>query len=339
MNVLDGDTIVVINATSCRCDGFVINKQQGVSLVELKRLKLEDVNTRVERLRSSRPYIDPTMLEWLWDDIASPILEKLGFDKPSPAGGSQTRIFWILTGPLSRLPIHAAETVMDGVMSSYSSSLRSFVHGKKAKPRVMRIPEKDSTNKALLVGMDKTPGDPGLSDLPFAAKEIESLEKLCPVLNLEPVRLSSQSREAVLAELGALLFHFAGHGQLDPLDPSQSGLHLEDGLLTVADIQVHKLGEQVPFLGYLSACLTGANDADALVDEGIHLISACQLASFHHVIGSLWQVYDDSCVEVSESVYKGIAEGGMTDRSVCAALHNALMNLRYACCRAVFGDA
>ncbi|KAL5317334.1 hypothetical protein ACEPPN_014429 [Leptodophora sp. 'Broadleaf-Isolate-01'] len=335
IRVLDNDTIVVVNATSYRCDAFVINKQQGVSLVELTRLKLEDVNTRVERLRLSRPHIDPSMLEWLWDDIASPILEKLGFNLPSPAE-SLTRIFWILTGPLSRLPIHASgrhtkgstETVMDRVMSSYCSSLRSFIHGKRAKPRIMSIPQEVSSKKALLVGMGKSPEGSRLPDLPFAAKEVDNLEKLCPLLNLEPVRLSSQGREAVLAELGAFFFHFAGHGQLDPLDPSQSGLLLEDGLLTVADIQAHKLGEQIPFLGYLSACLTGANDADRLVDEGIHLISACQLAGFRHVIGALWQVYDSSCVEVAEPVYKGIADGGMTDRSVCAALHSAVMSLR-----------
>ncbi|KAF8847726.1 TPR-like protein [Acephala macrosclerotiorum] len=335
IKVLDSDTIVVVNATSYRCDAFVINKLQGVSLVELTRLKLEDVNTRVERLRLSRPHIDPTMLEWLWDDIASPILEKLGFSQPSPAE-SLTRIFWILTGPLSRLPIHASgrhskgstETVMDRVMSSYCSSLRSFIHGKKAKLRGMRIPQEVSSKKALLVGMGKSPGGSGLPDLPFAVKEVESLEELCLLLNLEPVRLSSQTREAVLAELGAFFFHFAGHGQPDPLDPSQSGLLLEDGLLTVADIQAHKLGEQIPFLGYLSSCLTGANDADRLVDEGIHLISAFQLAGFRHVIGALWQVYDDSCVKVAEPVYKSIAESGITDRSVCAALHSAVMSLR-----------
>ncbi|KAI9767482.1 MAG: hypothetical protein M1839_004493 [Geoglossum umbratile] len=335
MKVLDGDTIVVVNATPYRCDAFVINKQQGVGLVELTRLKLEDINTRVERLKSSRPQIDTTMLEWLLDDIASPILEKLSFNQPGPAE-NLPRIFWILIGPLSRLPIHAAGrhtkgstgTVMDRVMSSYSSSLKSFVHGRKAKPRVMTTLQEASAKKALLVGMSKTPGGSGLPDLPFAAKEVESLEKLCPELKLEPVRLSSQSRDAVLAELGALIFHFAGHGQLDPLDPSQSGLRLEDGVLTVADIQAHKLGEQAPFLSYLSACLTGANDADRLVDEGIHLISACQVAGFRHVIGALWQVYDDSCVQVAESVYKGIAKGRMTDRSVCAALHSAVARRR-----------
>ncbi|CZR64738.1 uncharacterized protein PAC_14637 [Phialocephala subalpina] len=335
MEVIGDDTIVVISAASYRCDAFVIDSQYGVRLVELTRLKLEDIDTWVKRLRSSRPFIDLTMLEWLWDDIAGPILEKLGFNR-SPPDRNLPRIFWILTGPLSHLPIHAAgwhakrstETVMDRVMSSYSSSLRSLVHGKKTNLRNLG---KASDQKALLIGMGKTPGGSGLADLPFAVKEVERLEKLCSLLNLDPIRLSCQSREAVLAQLaGCILFHFAGHGHSDPLDPSHSGLLLEDGLLTVADFQFHKMGEQAPFLGFLSACLTGANDVDRLVDEGIHLISACQLAGFRHVIGALWQVFDDSSVEVAESVYEGIAEREMTDRSVCAGLHSALVRLRDA---------
>ncbi|KAK3353715.1 CHAT domain-containing protein [Lasiosphaeria hispida] len=331
------DTIVIVNASPYRCDAFVINEAQGVGLVELTRLKFGDIRARVERLRSSRPLIDPTMLEWLWDDIANPILSKLGFDQPGPAKGLP-RIIWVLSGALSRLPIHAAgyhtkgstKTVMDRAISSYSSSLRSFMYAKKVPSRAAGTLQGSLAKKALLVGVGKAPEGSRLPDLAFAAKEVEMLQEICPQLNLEPVRISCQSREAVLAELDALVFHFAGHGQSDALDPSQGGLHLEDGLLTVADIEARKLGDANPFLGYLSACLTGANDADTLIDEGIHLISACQLAGFRHVIGTLWQVYDDSCVEVAESVYRLLAEDGLSDRSVCAALHRAIVRLRDA---------
>jgi len=39
-------------------------------------------------------------------------------------------------------------------------------------------------------------------------------------------------------------------------------------------------------------CGTGEVKNDSLIDEGLHLISACQLAGFRHVIGTLWVVRD-----------------------------------------------
>ncbi|KAF3938038.1 hypothetical protein ABW19_dt0200828 [Dactylella cylindrospora] len=335
LNALGSDTIVVLNATPYRSDAFVITKREGVAVVELTKLKFEELGKWTNSLKYSRPKINPAMLEWLWDSIARPILERLEFNQPGPPE-SLPRVIWVPTGQLVRMPIHAAgrhvggsrETVLDTVMSSYSPSLRSFVLSREAKSRATATLGGASTEKALLIGMDKTLGPPKLPDLPFALKEVEMLGKMCTQLNIEPVRLPEQSREAVLANLDALVFHFAGHGQSHPTDPLQSGLNLEDGLLTVSDIQDHKLGAKQPFLGYLSACLTGTIDVDNLLDEGIHLISAFQLAGFRHVIGTLWQVHDDCCVEVAQLFYKHIAHGGMTDRSVCIALHKTILELR-----------
>lgn len=170
---------------------------------------------------------------------------------------------------------------------------------------------------------------PELAELPYAIEEIDRLEKLCQALGLDPIKLREQGREAVLKQLTeCTIFHFAGHGRSDPLDPFGSGLILADGLLTVADLRDNKLKLRGHFLGYLSACLTGANDVDDLIDESIHLISTCQLAGFRHVIGTLWQVLDATCVEVAEFVYKNIVKEGLTDNSVCSGLHEALVSLR-----------
>ncbi|KAK0717748.1 hypothetical protein B0T26DRAFT_776642 [Lasiosphaeria miniovina] len=70
------------------------------------------------------------------------------------------------------------------------------------------------------------------------------------------------------------IFHFAGHGQTDPKEPSRSCLLLEDwktNPLTVGDLRDYRLQENGPFLGYLLACSTGSNEAAKLADEGIHL--------------------------------------------------------------------
>ena len=39
------------------------------------------------------------------------------------------------------------------------------------------------------------------------------------------------------------------------------------------------------------------------------------------LIGSLWQLYDDSCVDIAHSFNKNLLSTGSEDRSVCEALH------------------
>jgi CHAT domain-containing protein len=127
------------------------------------------------------------------------------------------------------------------------------------------------------------------------------------------------------------IFHFAGHGHVDKSDPSMSYLVLRDGdsnPLTVGNLFDINLQEASPFLAYLSACGTGQIDDERFMDESIHLNSAFQLAGFRHVIGSLWNVIDDTCVDMARITYEGIRDGGMTDESVCHGLHRATRTLR-----------
>ena len=83
-----------------------------------------------------------------------------------------------------------------------------------------------------------------------------------------------------------------------------------------------------PFLAFLSACGTGRIKTNELLDENVHLISACQLAGFRHVVGTLWEVHDEMCVDISRITYEGIRDGGMTDLSVRQGLHQACRELR-----------
>lgn len=330
---IGSDTVVVINSSIFRSDAFLINQKHGIRLARLENLKLEEVKRRAEQIRKNRPYLDPAILEWMWDDIVEPILSELGFSSVSD-DKELPRVWWVLVGPMSHLPLHAAgrhskrsrETTMDRVISSYSLSLKAFFDTRMQKKRQQ---SKQSEKIALLVGVSESSLILGLDDLPFAAREVESLEKLCPSLELKPRRIMEPSREEILEQLKLCsIFHFAGHGWLDPHNPSGSGLLLRDGFLTVADLRNHNISQSAPFLGYLSACWTGATDADELVDEGIHLINACQLAGFRHVIGTLWQVSDMHCAGVTESVYEEIARSGWNDDSVGLGLHKALIKFR-----------
>jgi CHAT domain-containing protein len=172
---------------------------------------------------------------------------------------------------------------------------------------------------------------PKCTKLAFARKEIIELESLLPS-SIPRVVLHKPEKEEVLASLsGCSIFHFAGHSHSHPSDPSKSTLLMSDwqkNPFTVKDFSTLKYHQNPPLLAYLSACSTAENQDYELLDEGIHLMSACQLAGFRHVIGSLWEVSDKHCVDVAREVYSTMIEAGMSNESVSLGLHHAILNLR-----------
>ncbi|KAK0611676.1 CHAT domain-containing protein [Immersiella caudata] len=339
MAVADLDPIVVVNLSSYRCDAFLVQHNR-IAVLELPGLTEEEVRKRAQDLRSSRAtgsfHIIP-LLEWLWDSIARPTLSALGFEG-SISDDKWPRVWWIPTGLLSQLPLHAAglhvrgstESVLDRVMSSYAPSIKALVHGRRHPIRESAGP---FTDYALLVAMRETPGLAANRILSFAEDEVEMLKSLCRPLklwSLTPI----MRKDSVLQHLQKCkIFHFAGHGQSDPAEPSRSCLLLEDwktNPLTVGDLLDYRVQENKPFLGYLSACSTGSNEAVKLADEGIHLVSAFQLAGFRHVVGTLWEVSDKHCVDVARVLYETLRDEGMTDVAVCRGLHRAVRALRYS---------
>ncbi|KAK6524179.1 hypothetical protein TWF694_005839 [Orbilia ellipsospora] len=340
--------IVTINVSKYRCDAFLV-KNDGIRLLELPGLTLEDIEKHVRNLRMSPgPHPDASFprcfpvtdtLEWLWDVVCHPVLDALGF-KESIKDDRWPRVWWIPTGLLSQLPLHAAgyhkegstETVIDRVMSSYASSIKALVYGRRYQVRDSAEPGTED-DALVVVPMKHTLGLPGNQILPFVEAEAEMLTGLCPSLRLKSVTPALR-KDDVLRHLGTRscrMFHFAGHGSSHPTDPSQSFLLLEDwetNPLTVGDIRDCKFQENPPFLCYLSACLTGVSEAEKLADEGINLISAFQVAGFRHVIGTLWEVSDKHCVDVARVFYETIRDEGIADETVCRALHRAVRALR-----------
>lgn len=240
-------------------------------------------------------------------------------------------------GSLSRFPLHAAgyhgkgstQTVLDRVMSSYSSSIRTIIHG-----RSRRIHESTplAQGQVVLVAMQDTPQQ---QRLPSATNEIELLRHLCKSMALHPVEPERYKSDILSHLRNCEIFHFAGYSKTDNFDPSQSYLLLRDwetDPLTVANILDLYIHDRPPFLVYLSACGTGEIRVKKLVDESIHLISVCQLTGFRHVIGTLWGVEDDICQDMARITYEeirnGIQDGRMMDESVCRGLHKATRELR-----------
>ncbi|KAL8310416.1 hypothetical protein RB597_010314 [Gaeumannomyces tritici] len=155
--------IIVVNLSPYRCDAFLVERGR-IRVLELPGLTMEEVQKQAEDFRSSRAtdsFHMAALLEWLWDTAARPCLNALGFKNPV-SDDNWPRVWWIPTGLLSRLPLHAAgrhvrgsaEAVLDRVMSSYASSVKALIHGRQ---RPVRKSAEPTSDYALLVAMRETP--------------------------------------------------------------------------------------------------------------------------------------------------------------------------------------
>ncbi|RFU24738.1 hypothetical protein B7463_g11602, partial [Scytalidium lignicola] len=301
--------VVVLSASEFRGIDAIL-----ITLDDMRVLRLEEA-TMKQLEAHSQDLASLDSLEWLWDAIVKPIMGVLGFTQPPLAGNSFSRIWWIPTGILSKFPFHAAghhsiptstDTVMDRVMSSYSSSIKALLRVRDHSYH----PISPKESEALLVTMTQTLGR--FSDLPHAYKEIQEVEQLLKDKSCKSITLYNQPRkEKILQDLETYqIFHFAGHSIEDPFDPLRSVLLLLDWQtdpMTVDSMLDLNLSEKNCFLVYLSACETGQVTQAKFRDESIHLVSAYQLAGFRHVIGTLWSV---------------------EDFPICRGLHTAAMKLR-----------
>jgi hypothetical protein len=322
MEAASAGPIVIINVSPFHCDAILIspNLPERIRALHLADLHLSEIRKRI-----SDP-VSPEMLEWLWTSTARPVLDELGF-RETPAG-DWPRVWWIPTGLMSRLPLHAAglhstmpsETVLDRVVSSYISSIKALVYAhQNAEQKVLA----KAAHQALLVSMRKTPK---ASDLLCAEQKVKAVDRILP-LAIPREKLAQPRKRDVIANLDTCtIFHFAGHSSPHPEDPSKSCLFLEDWTddpLTVEDLANLKLYQKSSWLAYLSACSTGESESERLQDETIHLVSACQLAGFPHIVGSLWAVDDEYSMYMAREVYKTVAEMGWDSEAIALAVHKA----------------
>ncbi|KAF5633395.1 30S ribosomal S17P protein [Fusarium sp. NRRL 52700] len=323
-DITDRGPIIIVNVSIIHCDAIIImtDRIYTVPLVDLSRASLEQKILTGERG-------SPDVLEWLWDTIVCPVLDRIGLSE-APTDDKWPHVWWIPTGLLKQFPLHAAgyhrkrtkETTLDRVISSYASSVKAMIQARKR-----RTPTREA-NKAVLVAMENTPT---LSRLAFANQELETVRDVCSSIGLEVVE-PERRKAALIDQLHQCkFFHFAGHGCTDPQDPLRSYLCLEDvetNPLRVGGLLDLNLKDQPPFLAYLSACGTGRIQQEQFMDESVHLISVFQLAGFQHVVGTLWEVNDRVCVDIAKVVYEGIKDGRMSDQSVAWGLHEASRQLR-----------
>ncbi|KAK7920707.1 CHAT domain-containing protein [Apiospora marii] len=315
--------IVLINVSRHRCDALIV-QSTGIQHCELPSLTYQDIQEH----RKSVSLASPSMLEWLWDAIVERVLDTLHLMQGMSAGPWQ-RLWWIPTGPLVGFPLHAAgyhtardgRTTLDRVASLYATSVRSLIPLRQQK-------SSEAARGLVLVNMQDTPGQ---SYLHHAAREIHQVEETSRSLCLTVTQPEKKKKAVRKALRECQIFHFAGHGGTDARHPLQSKLLLTDWKedpLTVESLLEMDLQHHAPFLAYLSACGSGEVRDAGSVDESIHLSSACQLAGFRHVIGTLWSVDDALCVTMARLTYEFLAEQGLSDESVSYGVHSASRYLR-----------
>ncbi|GAA1022433.1 CHAT domain-containing protein [Acrocarpospora pleiomorpha] len=307
--------------------------RQFVAAVESGTAAEASADSSPEALDSNEQVL--RTLEWLWDMIAHPVLDRLCLSRTPTDGAPLPRLWWCPTGLLSLLPLHAAgyhrdtgsdaRTVISRVISSYSTTVRGLLHARR--PQGANGSDQGerlgSDVCALVVPMSRTSG---ADDLPGSDCEADILRTRLPA-QVTVLQAPDAHRDRVLMELPEHRWaHFACHAVSNPDHPSASHLLLNDHMLhplTVSDIAALHL-EQAEF-AYLSACST-AQAGGRLTDEAFHLASAFQLAGYRNVIATLWPIRDRPAVHFMKGIYSIIAVRGTA--STAQALHTTTCRLR-----------
>ena len=318
--------IVLVNVSRHRCDALLLTPD-GLQVVPLPGLEAEATPQRLSRFLDALDRLAGTAglaeqrrlertladgLAWLWDAVTGPVLDALD-------PGEQTRVWWIPTGPLVYLPLHAAgharpadgPNVLDRVVSSYAPTVRALARA--------RRPHPTGPGRHLVVAVPEPPGAP---PLPGAAREARAVADALPGTRL--LTGTEATWDAVMSALREHdWLHFCGHGRFEAADPSSSRLLLHDHAehpLTVADLSVLDLTDAE--LAYLSACAT-ARTGFELPNEGLHLAGALQLAGYRHVVGTLWEVEDREARRIAEQVYAELGAPDPDADRAARAVHTA----------------
>jgi tetratricopeptide (TPR) repeat protein len=331
--------LVFLNVSEYRSDAVILDAE-GVRTLPLTDVTPRLVNEQTAILLDAvRPQamLDQAaqerfadVLAWLWDALVEPVVNVLDLSASGPENDDRPRIWWVPTGPLAMLPIHAAgrhntgnrtdpPTLLDRAISSYAPTLRTLVDAR-ARRRSRKKP------RPLAVAMSTTSGEAALK---HARAEANELRRLFPATRiLADGRANSR---AVLADLPRRTWaHFACHAVTDVESPSRGRLLLHDHQrrsLSVADVS--RLDLRDAELAYLSCCDT-ARPSPRLRDEAIHLASSFQIAGFAHVIAALWPLRDRVALEFATQIYQELAVPIQTREGpdAAAAVHNATLKAR-----------
>ena len=350
MRLADRGPIVILNVSRFRCDAIAVLPDEikvinlpdlDLDLLAQKSWELQHQLAATEDVQKDFHLLYKNLTEILkttWRQAMGPTLKALGFTKKPRDENSWPHIWWIPTDDLCLVPIHAAgipgkATVMDRVISSYIPSIKTLAY---ARARHQNSTSRASDGgaggrrdlRALVIAMADTPRRTPLDHSELEAKAVVDSFPNATILK-------QPTRQLVVDELEnpPSIIHFSCHGETDYEDPTGSKLLLSDWETSPLDVgQLQHLSLQDSKIAYLSACWAAHGGNLHLRNENIHLVSACQLAGFPSVVGSLWYVGQDASLQAVERFYKGIGEsgngGGFDVLEAGRVLHFAILGLR-----------
>ncbi|WUH94298.1 CHAT domain-containing protein [Streptomyces sp. NBC_00433] len=337
--------IVIVNVSRWRCDALIVT-EHGIQPVSLPDLDAATVRSRVSdylnvlddrgrgplpkgfreakaelsaRRREKEETVRTTM-EWLWDTVACPVMNALGFE---PGKADLPRLWWSPTGVLTLLPLHGAgyhdgsgRTVVERAVSSYTPTLQALSRSTLASPS-----RSGADPELLVVSASERVGS---AALPEVEREVKMLRDLladrCRVISEDTATPGS----VLDAMAGKSWVHFSCHSHQDLEDPTSAALVLNGGRLRIGDISARNFTGD---LAYLSSCLS-ATGGTHLPDEAVTLSAALQHAGYRHVIGTLWMVRDDIAADVAKAFYTSLAAVGFDADRAASALYQAVTEVR-----------
>lgn len=176
--------------------------------------------------------------------------------------------------------------------------------------------------------------DPG-GDLPASREEgLAIQEQAREEPGLAGVSVDVMDQEAssgvILSRIaGYDFFHFAGHYNFDPDNPSGSGLMLADGVLEVGRLSELSTTRALPALVFANACHSGRTHS-WVPEDHIHALADAFISSgVRHYIGSTIDLFDRSSATFAEEFYGNLGRG----MTVGDALRHARLR-----CISIYGE-
>ena len=350
-----GGLIVAFSVSKLRSDAILVTQTEirAIPLPELDYDTLEEksgilsdgVMKGPKRTMPHRLNTLKGVMLWLWKAAVEPVLQELNFiqDVSKHHGEPLPRIWWISSGRMGLMPIHAAGDYASDpkiitsnyVISSYTPTIKSLAYARRKASEQRRL-----GNNVLIVGNSLgTSRTPGKGVLTEVRAETEAIEKIAKgAIGTACTIPHPPFKKTVLDSLSSCnIAHFSCHGVTDPRNPCKSHLLLAGPGVTETDpLRIKELSNRNldrSMLAYLSACHTANYTSETLLDESIHIASGFQLAGFPHVIGTLWEANDFKASEVATEFYKNLFDSldsgrGFEDGIVAEALHRAVASLR-----------
>lgn len=295
----DGPVVYLV-VSPLGCDALIVTKyEDDPTRVPLPQLGAADAEERAKRYltamtgtHSNREEVIRDTLDWLWHAVVGPVLRVL-----PPSNASPNRMWWVPTGPLTTLPLHAAAptdasddgvSALDGTISSYTSTMHALILARDASRR---------GHGHLLVAADS-------DSLPGAGRFHAHLEQVVSRRH----RTALLDADATHAKVSEALpkhawTHFNCHAVQDLREPLKSHLVLHDKPLTVSDLADLPIARAK--FAVLAACTTAAG-GELVRDEWISLTAALY-PGFQSVIGTLWPVPDGPTARITQSVYESLS--------------------------------